>query len=226
MLAIRTCPERRCSNGLNSGRVSPSPIRECSIAPAPLTRGMQSPMLSSLMRLQPALLTAPGGAPASPEPGRSPTQDADAGRQAAQDKALVSRLSFAGKLYMILQLLPSRVDGRQPEEFLSITVASLAMCKDLVLALPCPLYTELGPCRLPFAAERQRESGGDFGRKRMKKSTEATLEKVYDRFRFPSPLSLPTFRVHAYAGRSRPQTSAAWPLVPLVALRDMYFIEH
>lgn len=119
MLVIRTCPERRYFNGLNSGRLTPSPTRECSIAPAPSTRGMQSPMLSSLVRLQPALLTAPGGAPASPEPGRSPAQDEDAGRQAAQDKASASRLSFAGKLYRILHLLPSRVDGRRAEEFLS-----------------------------------------------------------------------------------------------------------
>ena len=35
-------------------------------------------------------------------------------------------------------------------------------------------------------AERQAEPGGDFARKRMKRSTEMTLEKVYDRYRWPS----------------------------------------
>jgi hypothetical protein len=36
------------------------------------------------------------------------------------------------------------------------------------------------------SAERQAEPGGDFARKRMKRSTEMTLEKVYDRYRWPS----------------------------------------
>ena len=39
--------------------------------------------------------------------------------------------------------------------------------------------------KMPIA-ERQAEPGGDFARKRMKRSTEMTLEKVYDRYRWPS----------------------------------------
>jgi len=34
-------------------------------------------------------------------------------------------------------------------------------------------------------AERQVEPGGDFARKRMKRATEATLEKVFERYRWP-----------------------------------------
>lgn len=58
----------------------------------------------------------------------------------------------------------------------------------------------------------------------MKKSAEATLEKVFGRFRFPFPSSPTHFpSAHRYREDEEPTaTSAARPPVPLVALRDIY----
>ena len=37
-----------------------------------------------------------------------------------------------------------------------------------------------------FQTERQQAPGGDFARKRMKRAVQMTLEKVFDRYRWPS----------------------------------------